>query len=72
MIASNVFRKRQQYRGLWGDETAIVFVPHEECKENMPSKTIFETCKKGVDQANIVIAILDGSDADSGTSWETV
>lgn len=33
-------------------------------------KLIFEDCLKMVDEADIVIAVLDGSDADSGTSVE--
>ncbi len=31
---------------------------------------VFETCVKGIERAEIVLAILDGADADSGTCWE--
>lgn len=47
-----------------------VFVPHEECNNGMRPEEIFRTCKKGVDQADVLIAIMDGADADSGTCWE--
>jgi len=33
-------------------------------------KLIFEDCLKMVDEADIVVAVLDGPDADSGTSVE--
>lgn len=33
-------------------------------------KLIFEDCLKMVDESDIVVAILDGADADSGTSVE--
>jgi len=56
---------------LQNDPDMSVFVPHEECigLENKP-KEIFNTCKQGVDQADTIVAILDGPDADSGTCWE--
>jgi len=47
-----------------------VFVPHEECINCTVPEEIFRTCKKGVDEADILIAVLDGADADSGTCWE--
>ena len=48
-----------------------VFFPQIECKglEDNPTK-IFEKCKEGIDESNIMIAILDGADVDSGTAWE--
>jgi len=48
-----------------------VFVPHEECANCNKPEEIFRTCKKGVDEADVLIAIMDGADADSGTCWET-
>lgn len=43
-------------------------------QENVPSLTtateIFEICKKGIDQSDIVLAIMDGSDPESGTCFE--
>jgi nucleoside 2-deoxyribosyltransferase len=48
-----------------------VFLPQIECKglEDNPTK-IFEKCKEGIDESNLMIAILDGTDVDSGTAWE--
>jgi nucleoside 2-deoxyribosyltransferase len=46
-----------------------VFLPQEECK-GLEGFRIFEKCKEGIDFSEIIIAILDGADADSGTCWE--
>ena len=46
-----------------------VFLPQEECK-NKKKKDIFLKCKEGLDSSDIVLAIMDGADADSGTCWE--
>ena len=46
-----------------------VFFPQEAC-EGMQGNKIFETCKNGIDISSIVLANLDGADADSGTCWE--
>ncbi len=56
---------------LRGELKISVFVPHEECAglEDKPEE-IFQTCKRGVDGADTIVAILDGADADSGTCWE--
>jgi nucleoside 2-deoxyribosyltransferase len=31
---------------------------------------IFHACREHIDRSSILIAVLDGSDADSGTAWE--
>jgi nucleoside 2-deoxyribosyltransferase len=46
-----------------------VFLPQEEC-EGLLGEKIFLKCKGGIDSSDIVLAILDGADADSGTCWE--
>src|SRR5258705_4446618 len=46
-----------------------VFLPQEECK-GKKEKEIFDTCKYGIDISEIIVAIVDGADADSGTCWE--
>jgi nucleoside 2-deoxyribosyltransferase len=51
------------------DAGYTVFLPQEECKD-LTEKKIFEKCKEGIDSSDIVVAILDGADADSGTCWE--
>lgn len=45
-----------------------VFLPQEECQGTHAE--MFATCRRGVGEASIVVAILDGADADSGTCWE--
>lgn len=47
-----------------------VFLPQEECLTLEKSKDIFLKCKEGLDTSDVVVAILDGADADSGTCWE--
>jgi nucleoside 2-deoxyribosyltransferase len=54
-----------------------VFLPQEdgsddtETRLELRQKNIFENDVKGIDDCDIVVAVLDGgSDADSGTSWE--
>lgn len=48
-----------------------VFLPQKECEniENNPS-LIFDICREGIDSCDLMIAILDGTDVDSGTAWE--
>ena len=46
-----------------------VFLPQEEC-ENKSEKEIYQTCLLGLKSSSMVVAILDGADADSGTCWE--
>jgi nucleoside 2-deoxyribosyltransferase len=46
-----------------------VFLPQEECT-GLTDVRIFEKCREGIDSSEIMIAILDGADADSGTCWE--
>jgi nucleoside 2-deoxyribosyltransferase len=46
-----------------------VFLPQQECAQKQ-GKDIYQTCLSGLKSAAIVIAIVDGADADSGTCWE--
>ncbi|WP_052128394.1 nucleoside 2-deoxyribosyltransferase [Neosynechococcus sphagnicola] len=45
-----------------------IFLPQTECAGS--HEAIFHTCVKGVEEADLLLAILDGADADSGTCWE--
>lgn len=45
-----------------------IFLPQKI--EYVNSEQIFEACRQGVLEADIVLAVLDGADADSGTAWE--
>jgi nucleoside 2-deoxyribosyltransferase len=46
-----------------------VFLPQLECQQ-AEGEDIYKTCLAGLRSAAIVIAIVDGADADSGTCWE--
>jgi nucleoside 2-deoxyribosyltransferase len=51
------------------DRGYSVFLPQQECAQAQ-GEDIYKTCLQGLRAASIVIAILDGADADSGTCWE--
>jgi nucleoside 2-deoxyribosyltransferase len=51
------------------DNGYAVFLPQKECEKEQ-GENIYKTCLFGLESAAIVVAILDGADADSGTSWE--
>ena len=46
-----------------------VFLPQAECSE-LDQDKIFERCRDGLNMSRLVVAILDGTDSDSGTCWE--
>jgi nucleoside 2-deoxyribosyltransferase len=46
-----------------------VFLPQQECQK-AEGEDIYQTCLSGLKSAAIVVAIVDGADADSGTCWE--
>jgi nucleoside 2-deoxyribosyltransferase len=46
-----------------------VFLPQSACT-GKEGRDIYITCLEGLAAATIVVAILDGADADSGTCWE--
>ena len=47
-----------------------IFLPQRECADLAEPESIFTCCRNGVKNSYIVIAILDGTDVDSGTAWE--
>lgn len=54
-----------------------VFLPQEDGEDNLETRMherqmcIFENDVRGIDEADMVLAVLDGgSDVDSGTAWE--
>lgn len=73
-LAGPLFTKAEQefnltvYRFLT-KEGFTVFLPQMEC-DGKALDDIFATCKRGIDDADIILAVLDGADADSGTCWE--
>src|ERR1700744_4389253 len=47
-----------------------VWLPQEHEPRTKTARAIFERHKAGIDQADMVIACMDGPDPDSGTAWE--
>lgn len=53
-----------------------VFLPQEDAedaaqeRERQNQEYIFVKCVEGVDTSDLVVAVLDGVDVDSGTAWE--
>lgn len=53
-----------------------VFLPQEDAedaleeREKQNQECIFKKCVEGLDNSDLIIAILDGVDVDSGTAWE--
>lgn len=53
-----------------------VFLPQEDAedsaleRESQNQEYIFMKCVEGVDASDLVVAVLDGVDVDSGTAWE--
>jgi nucleoside 2-deoxyribosyltransferase len=47
-----------------------VFLPQEECGKMGRPDEIFRACLEGINKSTLVVAILDGPDADSGTCFE--
>ncbi len=47
-----------------------VFLPQEKESSQRTAKAIFDGDRAGLDWAEVVVAIMDGPDPDSGTSWE--
>ncbi len=38
--------------------------------ERPPADSIFEQCVSEIDESDLIVGIVDGSDVDSGTAWE--
>jgi nucleoside 2-deoxyribosyltransferase len=47
-----------------------VFLPQEEEPRQLTGSAIFEMDVSGILDSDVVVAIMDGSDPDSGTCWE--
>ncbi|MGB9928114.1 MAG: nucleoside 2-deoxyribosyltransferase [Methanosarcina sp.] len=53
-----------------------VFLPQEDAedstveREKQNQETIFKACVTGINSSDIIVAVLDGVDVDSGTAWE--
>ena len=50
-----------------------VFLPQDvrtEAGDRPPADSIFKACVDGIDEADVIIGLVDGADVDSGTAWE--
>ena len=47
-----------------------VYLPQAECAGTSDPKELFNRCMMGLDGAALVVVILDGTDADSGSCFE--
>ncbi|MEB3830907.1 nucleoside 2-deoxyribosyltransferase [Phormidium sp. CCY1219] len=47
-----------------------IYLPQQECAGVKAPEEQFAICIRGIDKARIILAILDGTDADSGTCFE--
>jgi nucleoside 2-deoxyribosyltransferase len=53
-----------------------VFLPQEDTPDEKKEHDrhnqacIFQHCVMGIDRSDLVVAVLDGADVDSGTAWE--
>jgi len=53
-----------------------VFLPQEDVKDNTVQlddrdhSSLFNQCLSGLKKSDIVVAVLEGTDVDSGTAWE--
>jgi len=48
----------------------LIHLPQVECKGMEFPTEIYHNCKDGVDDCDVIVAVLDGTDVDSGTAWE--
>jgi len=47
-----------------------IFLPQDACADSQSPADIFHACVKGINDSELVIAVLDGPDSDSGTCFE--
>lgn len=51
-------------------EGYLVYLPQQECSGITDPIELFDACIRGLDGARMVLVILDGADADSGSCFE--
>jgi nucleoside 2-deoxyribosyltransferase len=47
-----------------------VWLPQEHEPRRRTARSVFQMCVAALDQADLVVACMDGPDPDSGTAWE--
>lgn len=66
----------RKLRDLLEEQGFSVFFPQEDAEDakiehnRLNQAMIFKRCVGGVDSSDLVVAVLDGVDVDSGTAWE--
>lgn len=66
----------RKLRDMLHEKGFAVFLPQEDAedvkkeREHQNQEYIFQRCVEGVDASDLVVAVLDGVDVDSGTAWE--
>lgn len=66
----------RKLRDLLLNKDFSVFLPQEDAedttdeREKQNQECIFKKCVESIDSSDIVVAVLDGVDVDSGTAWE--
>ncbi|MDV0445584.1 hypothetical protein MmiAt1_11690 [Methanimicrococcus sp. At1] len=72
--AERTFNKNLQKMML--DSGFSVFLPQEDAEDNKDQRddrnqsSIFNNCFGGLQKSDLVVAVLEGVDVDSGTAWE--
>jgi len=68
------FNKKLQH--LVSEAGFSVFLPQEDAADNKELRgdrshlSIFNQCLNGLKKSDLVVAVLEGTDVDSGTAWE--
>ena len=65
----------REMAGLLTEAGHEVFLPQDDAQEPLLRDPpdfhgAFEVCRDALDRCEVVVAVLDGPDADSGTAWE--
>lgn len=74
-IASPLFTRaevefNQKLAHILKENGYLIYLPQQECAGVGSPEEIFALCIRGVENASLILAILDGTDADSGTCFE--
>lgn len=52
------------------EDKVIVWLPQEHEPRELSTRSIFLEDMRGIEWADVVVAVMDGPDPDSGTCWE--
>jgi nucleoside 2-deoxyribosyltransferase len=66
----------RELKNIMGKKGFSVFLPQVDAedaaaeREKQNQEYVFKKCLEGLNNSDIVVAVLDGVDVDSGTAWE--